>query len=860
MAVKPLTRVNVSVDVHALPKNPVDGHLSDTPVRTGPGLTTTTRNPPRTDSPTGTADLDAILPAPAVTVSEQPLTVTPTTSPTAPLEQYTLSANAALPSADVEGFRTFKGRRYVDLNDGRIVQVAQDPDTGLYRARLPSELTPSGPTLIRDRDSRRWRSMNDNDAIAPLTRTRLQAFGTDLDFSTATADSDGVFHHDGKLYVVIDKRGYQVLQDLDASTPAQKVWRIARSPDPVAADSSNVYRASRIGQTLAITRNPAHIWVAAHPGLNGGMRRNPQPQVSVAELQIMYTAMAAAHGDLKHSAARYNTLFAESRQQAEGSDAKTAALVAVEIQLIKHVKLQTVFVQSFIDNKDGLIRVKTRALYNEELHTFQLERVEYLNRLMAVMDLRIRPTVTALTADNFKKIITHMNKKLKLLEDRQGVIDQLSKAAPRTSFQFDEDFNVVPGFDLVNRNKLTAYLCLLSDNPENPPAKGMQTLLAIDLFANDLNNIAEPQQPMALMLADSQIRAEKQHFASLLSSASPENAGYLKEIISLIEPFEQRIDSKLSDIFATFRRRGEPLSLDQDIDFDFVPKQTLSTETATPAPARKVFRTRQHGLYKVLVGEKEVAADGNIIVKVADPFRPDGQPQRYEKRQGEWLPVRPQTAETPKPLLVAQAHRLLSDVAGHLVEAKTRESRHDNPTDILEYLGKAADRLSEHAHQLAHHPEAATDTELTGLTDRLRSAGDSLSAEGQRVLVRMYKNRDVLDIMRLNYLLDHAALSVTRTVERKQIGKGRDKSFLDVYSISDRADDAPLWEAHFHYEKHDSLALNFTVKGGHLKTLEQAGRGASSQRRDEQAGLPHVAIWRETIDGRTARKIFDLAT
>lgn len=222
MAVKPSTRVNVSVDVHAPPKNPVDGHLSDTPVRTGPGLTTTTRNPPRTDSPTGTADLDAILPAPAVTVSEQPLTVTPPTSPTAPLEQYTLSANAALPSADVEGFRTFKGRRYVDLNDGRVVQVAQDPDTGLYRARLPSELTPSGPTLIRDRDSRRWRSMNDNDAIAPLTGTRLQAFVTDLDFSTATADSDGVFHHDGKLYVVIDNRGYQVLQDLDASTPAQK--------------------------------------------------------------------------------------------------------------------------------------------------------------------------------------------------------------------------------------------------------------------------------------------------------------------------------------------------------------------------------------------------------------------------------------------------------------------------------------------------------------------------------------------------------------------------------------------------------------------------------------------------------------
>ncbi|MNR55407.1 hypothetical protein D3C85_1757740 [compost metagenome] len=54
--------------------------------------------------------------------------------------------------------------------------------------------------------------------------------------------------------------------------------------------------------------------------------------------------------------------------------------------------------------------------------------------------------------------------------------------------------------------------------------------------------------------------------------------------------------------------------------------------------------------------------------------------------------------------------------------------------------------------------------------------------------------------------------------------------------------------------------LNFTAKGGHLKTLEQSGLGASSQRQDEQAGREHVPIWRETIDGRTAQKIFELAS
>ncbi|MDM8192403.1 MULTISPECIES: hypothetical protein [Pseudomonas] len=124
----------------------------------------------------------------------------------------------------------------------------------------------------------------------------------------------------------------------------------------------------------------------------------------------------------------------------------------------------------------------------------------------------------------------------------------------------------------------------------------------------------------------------------------------------------------------------------------------------------------------------------------------------------------------------------------------------------------------------------------------------------------MYKNKQVLDILRLNWLIDHAELSVRRTVVRKQLGKGKSKSFLDVYSIRDRTDNAPLWEAHFHYDRQDSEPLSFTIKGSHLKTLEQSRRGIESQRRDEQAGLPHTAIWRQTFDGKTANRIFALAS
>ena len=132
-----------------------------------------------------------------------------------------------------------------------------------------------------------------------------------------------------------------------------------------------------------------------------------------------------------------------------------------------------------------------------------------------------------------------------------------------------------------------------------------------------------------------------------------------------------------------------------------------------------------------------------------------------------------------------------------------------------------------------------------------------MDAEGQSILIRMYKNSEVLDVLRLSFLLDHSQLKVVKTLERRQMGKGKEKSFLDVYSINDRSDNAPLWEAHFHYDRQDRAALDYTVKGAHLKTLEQRLLGSSFQQREEQAGRPHQRIWRELISPRVAQKLFD---
>ncbi|MFJ5238706.1 hypothetical protein ACIP86_18570 [Pseudomonas neuropathica] len=806
----------------------------------------------------GDTDLDAILPAPAVMIH---LTPSPISAPSVihqPLKNYWLKAVKGLPAANSEGFRVYNKRRYVDVPDGGTVLVAVDPDTGLYRARLSSELLPSGPVLLRDTDSDLWHPLNDVDSSRlPLTKARLNAFRSDLDFSGVEPGSDGLFRHDGKLYVVIDSHAYQVMQDLDASTPTQKVWRIVNPKDPVASDSANIYRASRSGETRAIIRSEENTWVSILTGLRGGMHRNEGLQANLALLMQRYQPFADAHRALTESSEHYDTLWGQVRDLPDGA-ARTAGLIALEVHLLKHIKKQTDFIQSLVDNKDWLPLVKASGVFKEELHTFRIERVEYLNRLMAVMDLRVRPSVTDLSAGNCKKTIKHLNKKLKFLEERQAVMEQIRKASPGAAPRLAELRLQVHDAERINFNKLTLYVHLFADTPDHAPNTTMPSLSAIDLITGDLQNAPQREHPMALLLALDQIKGDKTRFETLLASEHP-NAEYIREIVTLIDPIEKKIENKLTEILGASERANDLPSLDQDIDYDFIPPQPINEASASPARARKIFRTRQHGTYRVLVGETETALDGTITIKVPDLLRPDSPPRRYKKIEDEWLPVLPPLIRTPRPQLIGEANRLLARVEDHAANARTQEAQNTNPTKIVEDLGKETDLLNQQARQLENHDTDVEDRVIINLAGQLRAAAVSLTELGQKTLVRMYKNKDVLDIMRLNYLLDRNELKASKIVDRKQSGKGQKRSFLDVYSISDSADNTPLWHAHFHYDAEKSLPLSFKVDGAHLKTLEQSRRGIESQRRDERAGLPHVGIWRQRFDGRTASKIFALA-
>jgi hypothetical protein len=476
------------------------------------------------------------------------------------------------------------------------------------------------------------------------------------------------------------------------------------------------------------------------------------------------------------------------------------------------------------------------------------------------MDLRVKPTVSRLDADSCKKIIPHLNKKLRFIEEREVVMAEIRKADPGAVPTLEEIRQQVPSAERINFNKLTLFVHLFAGTPDHAPNTTMPSLASIDLITGDLKSVPQRDHPMALLLTLDQIRTDKSRFEMQLAATDASRTDYIREILNLIGPFEKRIENRLSEILDSFDRNTALPSVNHDIDFDFVPPQPDPSENARPVPPRKVFRVRQHGTYRVLVGDMETTQDGNVIVKVPDPLRPDSPSARYEKRQGEWLRVRSPITRTPRPQLIAEARQLLADVEQHVAKARMDETKNTNPSEILDDLDKASESLAEQARRLQSLEAAPDEGEILDLTARLRTAADLLTTQGQSVLVRMYKNKHELDIMRVNYLMDADELNVIKTVDRKQLGKGESKSFLDVYSFRDRADDTPLWEAHFHYDQHDALPLNFKTRGGHLKTLAQSRRGIESQRRDEQAGLPHVAIWRQTFDGKTATKIFALAS
>lgn len=279
MPVKPPTRSTVNVEVHTRPVQTDNVHLPrpDTLAHLDFDIPTVPR--PRNPTPAGRtpaqADLETITPVP-VTISQTPSVDIVSAPAQRSLEHYRIATTTALPPADVDGFITFKGRRYVDVMDVGVVSVGVDPHTGQQRARLTSELQPSGPVLVRDPQSKLWYEQDDSPITFALSDSRLQAFRTALDFAGVEPGTDGLHRFDGKLYAVIENIAYQALHDPEASTALTPVMRIVRADDAVAASTDNLYVATRPGRSEAVVFDSEDGWLGVNLPGAGGMHRAGQ--------------------------------------------------------------------------------------------------------------------------------------------------------------------------------------------------------------------------------------------------------------------------------------------------------------------------------------------------------------------------------------------------------------------------------------------------------------------------------------------------------------------------------------------------------------------------------------------------------
>ncbi|MFJ5237339.1 hypothetical protein ACIP86_11515 [Pseudomonas neuropathica] len=163
MPVKPKPPKPGTVDVNTSPRTSVDStphgaellhSISDPFIR---------RTPPDTSEPGSSApQIETTAALHGVQVHPTPSTSAAFPTAEAPsLQHYLIASTIDLPDANTQGFRVFKRRLYADVQGGGTVLLGIDAETGLHRARLASELQPSGPALAYDPLNNHWYPLPD---------------------------------------------------------------------------------------------------------------------------------------------------------------------------------------------------------------------------------------------------------------------------------------------------------------------------------------------------------------------------------------------------------------------------------------------------------------------------------------------------------------------------------------------------------------------------------------------------------------------------------------------------------------------------------------------------------------------------
>jgi len=784
------------------------------------------------------------------------------------LQDYWIHSLPALPAADARGISTYRGRQYVKVPEGGTVQVGLDSASGLYRAKWPSELHPSGPLLQFDADGGLWQPVDTSSPLTyPLSARRLEAFRADLDFSTAVPDSDGLYRFNGKLYALIEQHAYQVLHDLDASTPRRKVMRIVRAEDPVATQENNIYLASRLGSSEPVAFDARHGWQGTIVYGAAGMPRTVADSMTAflqrldagSEIDRINAQIREARKKRQELFSAWVTAKDGAGEHAARVSAELTALVQRELHSHRELKQLGKALKFYEDEKSVIKTFMTEGDYRDAVIALQKSQMlAYQQLIECGMSRRaLEGPLLDFTPERLARTVGFLARQLAHLKKRQLIADTLLKKWKVSADDLGQDvLSPMDTHDVVASWVLSKSVLL--DNPQSrsdaPQASDLAVQFGQATFVyGALDSVPQAAHPVVLNNLAQQCAAIRDWYDRLDLPDGPEHVTSRNDISAEISAFEHMLETRLNRIYHAQPDGTAPPVHELPIDFDFIPPQV---KNGPPPKSWRLFRAKKHGVYKLHVGESRRTAQGEEVIGVTNTFDLKQSAQIYERRDGEWRPT--QAVQSKRlPTLIAEARLHLQQTDSYVDIALRQEQAKNHPDNIVETLEGRAKTLDDTALELQRFE--TSDANATPLVQSLREQSQRLRETGEEIRIRIYKDKDFLSVDRLIYLMDRAQVRVVKTDDRIKRGKGKNREYLDLYSIRDATGDKELWHAHFHYPARNTPDLNFNVRGAHLKTLQQSAMGAAAQRREERAGREHVAIWREHFDGRTAQRIFNLA-
>jgi len=240
---------------------------------------------------------------------------------------------------------------------------------------------------------------------------------------------------------------------------------------------------------------------------------------------------------------------------------------------------------------------------------------------------------------------------------------------------------------------------------------------------------------------------------------------------------------------------------------------------------------------QILIGKRELDADGQAVYQVRDPFS-DAVLATFDWRDGQWhersrepAPVAPEAASTDTAFRV---QALLDENDQLLLRADEYVVNDLKGTLLARLFDLQIDKLGQAATSLGEEGANAA------LIRRLEVASDQMRSEKNLKLTMLYTDTRYPSAEALRFLHEQNLIKVQYVAPRQVMANG---STFDEYKIMrlaqpGAASGRPLWAAHFHMPAADALARDFTL--GHLKTWSQrrlSGREEGSTQRVHRGKL-----------------------